>query len=133
MLAEGSRAVLKGEQAVRLRESVSAPATAKARRDKPAPKVSAAPASLDEGGQARFAALKAWRAEVARKHGVSPFVIFHDATLAAMAERCPRTLDELVSISGIGVKKLDKYGNAVLQICNDAKSTFQEAVSQFQN
>ena len=48
---------------------------------------SAPPRPLDAAGQARFAALKAWRAEVAREHNLPAYVIFHDATLAAIAER----------------------------------------------
>ena len=87
VLTEGSRGVLKGEQAVRLRESASAPAAAKVRRDKAAPKASAVLASLDAIAQVRFAALKAWRAEVAREHNLPAYVIFHDATLAAIAAR----------------------------------------------
>ena len=58
----------------------------------------------------RFINLKAWRAEVAREHGLPAYVIFHDATLAAIAERCPATLADLEGISGMGAKKLEVYG-----------------------
>ena len=117
VLTDGSRTVLKGEQAVRLRESVSAPAAGKARRDKTAPRASAVLASLDAAAQARFAALKAWRAEVAREHNLPAYVIFHDATLAAIAARAPGSLEDLQGVSGIGVAKLEKYGDAVLAVC----------------
>ncbi len=117
VLTEGSRAVLKGEQAVRLRESVSTPTAGKSRRDKTAPKASAVLASLDPAAQARFAALKAWRAEVAREHNLPAYVIFHDATLAAIAARAPGSLEDLQGVSGIGVAKLEKYGDAVLAVC----------------
>ena len=117
VLTEGSRTVLKGEQAVRLRESVSAPAAGKARRDKAAPRASAVLASLDAIAQVRFAALKAWRAEVAREHNLPAYVIFHDATLAAIAARAPGSLEDLQGVSGIGVAKLEKYGDAVLAVC----------------
>ena len=117
-LTEGSRAVLKGEVQVMLRESVSSPAERKPRREKtsrgaPSP----AAASLDASGQARFAALKAWRGEVAREHNLPAYVIFHDATLAAIAERAPATLEDLQGISGIGSKKLEAYGTDVLRVC----------------
>jgi ATP-dependent DNA helicase RecQ len=117
-LTDGSRAVLKGETAVMLRESVSSPAERKPRREKasrgaPSP----AAASLDASGQARFSALKAWRAEVAREHNLPAYVIFHDATLAAIAERAPVTLEDLQGISGIGSKKLEAYGADVLRVC----------------
>jgi superfamily II DNA helicase RecQ len=65
----------------------------------------------------RFINLKAWRAEVAREHNLPAYVIFHDATLAAIAERCPATLDDLQGISGMGAKKLEAYGEDVLRVC----------------
>jgi ATP-dependent DNA helicase RecQ len=120
-LTDTSRAVLRGELPVSLRESVSTPAGPRARRDRSSARATpAAAASLDTAGQARFAALKAWRAEVAREHNLPAYVIFHDATLAAVAERCPQTLDDLGGISGMGAKKLEKYGDAVLEVIGTA-------------
>ena len=117
-LTEVSRAVLKGELAVNLRESVTGPTERRLRRDKPGARATPpAAAALNEDGQARFAALKAWRAEVAREHNLPAYVIFHDATLAAVAERCPRTLEDLGGISGMGAKKLEAYGTEVLRVC----------------
>jgi ATP-dependent DNA helicase RecQ len=46
-------------------------------------------------------------------------VIFHDATLAAIAQRAPATLADLQGVSGIGVTKLEKYGAGVLKACGD--------------
>jgi ATP-dependent DNA helicase RecQ len=118
-LTRGSRAVLKGEVPVQLRESSSFTVDRKAR--KPASsradktKIPKAATALDETGQARFAALKTWRAEVAKEHNLPAYVIFHDATLAAIAERAPQTLDDLTGISGIGAKKLEAYGDQVLR------------------
>ena len=114
-LTDGSRAVLRDEVTVMLRESVSAPASAKTRKTK-APAQAPAAAALDATAQARFAALKAWRAEVAREHNLPAYVIFHDATLAAIAERAPQTLEDLQGISGIGAKKLEAYGAEVLRV-----------------
>jgi len=117
-LTEGSRAVLKGEVQVMLRESISSPAERKSRREKTARGApSPAAASLDASAQARFAALKAWRGEVAKEHNLPAYVIFHDATLAAIAERAPATLEDLQGISGIGTKKLEAYGQDVLRVC----------------
>ena len=115
-LTDGSRAVLRGEQRVQLRESVSTPDRARratARRGAPSP----AAAALDATAQARFAALKSWRAEVARAHNLPAYVIFHDATLAAIAGRAPVALSDLQGISGIGGKKLEAYGEEVLRVC----------------
>ena len=114
-LTDASRAVLKGDVAVQLRQSVSTPAERKSKRTpaKATPKV---PASLDSQGERRYLALKAWRAEVAGEHNLPAYVIFHDATLATIAERAPKSLDDLQGISGIGVKKLEAYGEEVLRV-----------------
>jgi len=112
-LTDASRAVLKGEVQVQLRESVSAPAPKRSRRTAATPP---AAAKLGVDAQVRFINLKVWRAEVAREHNLPAYVIFHDATLAAIAERAPRSLDDLQGISGIGVKKLEAYGADVLRV-----------------
>ena len=114
-LTEASRAVLRGEVPVRLRESVSTPAGRKAKRGTFGAVVKA-PASLDAEGQSRYLALKAWRAEVAKEHNLPAYVIFHDATLAAIAARAPQSLDDLQGITGIGAKKLEAYGQEVLRV-----------------
>ena len=116
-LTEGSRAVLRGEQAVMLREAIAAPTSSRSRRTPSAkPAAAAVAAGLTEAGQARFAALKAWRAEVAREHNLPAYVIFHDATLAAIAALAPHSLDDLQTVSGIGAKKLQAYGQDVLRV-----------------
>ena len=120
-LTDTSRAVLKGDVPVRLRETTLSPeerkpkksATERARKGTPPP----AAAALDASAQARFAALKSWRAEVAKEHNLPAYVIFHDTTLAAIAERNPQTVDALQGISGIGEKKLAAYGDEVLRVC----------------
>jgi ATP-dependent DNA helicase RecQ len=114
-LTDGSRAVLKGQTAEQLRESVSLPRVSR-RRKAAAKAAPAVAAGLTDSGQARFAALKSWRAEVARAHNLPAYVIFHDATLAAIAALTPRTLDDLQGISGIGAKKLEAYGAEVLRV-----------------
>jgi ATP-dependent DNA helicase RecQ len=113
-LTEGSRAVLRGELPVLLRESVSR-SGARRKRGAAAPAV-AVSAGLTDAGQARFAALKAWRGEVARAHNLPAYVIFHDATLAAIAALAPGSRAELQGISGIGAKKLEAYGDEVLRV-----------------
>ncbi len=114
-LTQGSRAVLKGETAVRLRESVSQPVRSR-RRAGAAKAPPAVAAALGDAGQSRFAALKRWRADIARTHNLPAYVIFHDATLAAIAALQPRTLADLQGISGIGARKLEAYGSEVLRV-----------------
>jgi ATP-dependent DNA helicase RecQ len=120
-LTDGSRAVLKGEMPVQLRESVSLPPDAR-RRKGAARLAPAVAAGLTDSGQSRFAALKAWRAEVARAHNLPAYVIFHDATLAAIAALAPQSLGDLQGVSGIGAKKLEAYGAEVLRVVGTAES-----------
>jgi len=65
---------------------------------------------------ALFARLKAWRTAQARSQSVPPYVVFHDATLAAIAAARPRDLVALSGISGIGQRKLERYGPALIDL-----------------
>jgi len=115
-LTQSSRAVLKGEMAIRLRASVSTPVASKSKSRASGSVHKPTPTPLDATGQARFDALKAWRGEVAKSHNLPAYVIFHDATLAAIAKAGPADLDSLQGIAGIGVKKLEAYGQEVLRV-----------------
>jgi ATP-dependent DNA helicase RecQ len=115
-LTDGSRGVLKGETPVQLRESISLPTDSRRRKGSSAKAAPAVAAGLTDAGQARFTALKAWRGEVARAHNLPAYVIFHDATLAAIAALAPQSLGDLQGISGIGAKKLEAYGEEVLRV-----------------
>src|SRR5450830_1051639 len=64
--------------------------------------------------------LKAKRTELAREQGVPPYLIFHDSTLLEILNRRPTNLDEMSQISGVGQAKLDRYGEAFLQVLEDA-------------
>jgi ATP-dependent DNA helicase RecQ len=115
VLTEQSRAILKGEQQVHLRESVSMPKAPKGKALRAGSSVKP-PIALDGVALQRYAELKAWRAEVAREHNLPAYVIFHDATLAAIAQRAPQSLEDLQGISGMGVKKLEAYSHEVLRV-----------------
>ena len=108
--------VLRGERTVPLRED--AVVRAGAGRKRAASKVagSAAAGDLSPEDRALFERLRAWRAETAREASVPAYVVFPDATLAAIAQQRPATLDELFAISGVGAKKLESYGGAVLAV-----------------
>jgi ATP-dependent DNA helicase RecQ len=113
-LTEGSRAVLRGDVKVLLRESVSHKPEKKSRKPQaPGP----AAANLSQDDLVRYINLKSWRAEVAKEHNLPAYVIFHDATLAHIASANPQNLEDLRGISGIGMKKLEAYGQEVLQVC----------------
>ena len=115
-LTESARAVLKGEVVVRLRASDPAIHARKARRSGATRPVAKAALALTADAQASFMALKAWRAEVAKAHNLPAYVIFHDATLAAIAQSAPQSLEDLQGISGMGARKLASYGAAVLEV-----------------
>ncbi|HXZ73880.1 MAG TPA: DNA helicase RecQ [Streptosporangiaceae bacterium] len=110
-LTDASAAVLRGEHQVRLRrEPERPPRAARARRAAPA----AGTAELPAEAAGRFERLRAWRAATAKEQGVPAYVIFHDATLREVAARCPATLAELGTVSGVGESKLARYGQQVL-------------------
>jgi ATP-dependent DNA helicase RecQ len=72
--------------------------------------------SSGRGDPDLLAALKAWRLEQARHQGLPPYVVFHDRTLIAIAERRPMDPEDLEGITGIGRAKLARYGEAVLEV-----------------
>jgi ATP-dependent DNA helicase RecQ len=119
-LTATARDVLRGDVQMLLREASATPKrtkaggrvmrTARGGKDKPPP------LPLDDEGLERFAALKEWRAEVAREHNLPAYVVFHDATLAEMAQTQPDSLDALAQISGVGAKKLEAYGREILRV-----------------
>ncbi|HUX75165.1 MAG TPA: DEAD/DEAH box helicase [Anaerolineae bacterium] len=69
-----------------------------------------------EVDQVLFEALRAWRLEQARAQGVPPYVVFHDSHLRAIAAERPVTLEALSELKGIGPRKLEKYGSAVIEL-----------------
>lgn len=112
LLTDASADVLGRRREVRLRrdpERTRARAAAKARK-KAAPDV-----ELSAEDTELFERLRAWRAGVAKEQGVPAYVVFHDATLRAVATARPASLDELGGISGVGESKLAKYGEGVLE------------------
>ena len=75
-----------------------------------------APVGPANADPAVLAALKSWRSTTARASGVPAYVIFHDATLAAVAERKPRDRAALLGLPGVGPVKAERYGDAVLAV-----------------
>lgn len=68
------------------------------------------------GNEDLFGQLRGWRARVAREEQVPAYIIFSDATLQAISEALPTTVDELYAISGIGQKKAELFGQDLLDI-----------------
>ena len=108
-LTTASRAVLKGQQKIYLRQQTKQKQFSENRQDDEF-------AMLNSNDRQLWEQLRTWRAKTAKEHGVPAYVIFHDATLRELVRLCPKTEDELRQVTGIGVRKLDKYGNHLIEI-----------------
>jgi ATP-dependent DNA helicase RecQ len=118
-LTEVSRDVLRGERRLSLRRQVERPVARRAeRRDQMEGSNRQAGGNTGqlEGNAEVFEALRGWRRDIAKEHGVPAYTVFHDSTLRELAARLPRSLGELRSISGIGATKLERYGAALLEV-----------------
>ena len=118
-LAAPSAAVLKGQEEVQLRRD---PAKQKPVKMAKRPAVALSGADLE-----LFEALRTLRGELAKEQGVPAYVIFHDATLKQMSELKPKTLLTLSAISGVGKTKLERYGQAFLDVILDLAGNAPEA------
>lgn len=113
-LTPESAPLLRGERSLYLRKEPPK-ATHKRNRSGHDNRSGAAPfIALPPEAEARFTALRLWRAEVAREQGIPAYVIFHDATLRSIALEDPQELDDLSHIGGVGTAKLERYGPAVI-------------------
>jgi ATP-dependent DNA helicase RecQ len=116
-LTPASRDVLKGERTLMLRPVAHETHAKSGRRSARSADLAAA---LPPDAQQRFERLRAWRAQVAKTHGVPAYVIFHDATLRDIALQQPQTLDALGTISGVGIRKREAYGPDVVACLMDS-------------
>ena len=98
--------ILRGEEEITLRAD-----TVKAAKDRPAVK-----SLVSEDDAPLLSALKAKRRALAEAARVPAYVIFNDRTLIEMAEQRPQTLDDMAGLSGIGSKKLERYGATFLEV-----------------
>ena len=108
MLTDLTRPLLRGEENFAMRIS---PERKRSRRS------SRRPVDIPDGvPQTVFDRLRAWRMETARERDVPAYVIFPDATLREIAIARPASLAELRTISGVGDRKLEAYGKAIIEI-----------------
>jgi ATP-dependent DNA helicase RecQ len=114
VLTDASKPVLKGEQNVTLRKYVK---PTRSRQSSTRSGERADPtAGMSPREKSRWDRLRTWRAETAKADGVPAYVIFHDATLAEIARSDPDTIDDLRHIPGIGVRKLERFGDELLDV-----------------
>ena len=111
VMTDRARPILRGEQSIELRKDLMAKATER----RPAVK-----ALVSEEHAPMLSALKAKRRALAEAARVPAYVIFPDRTLIEMAETRPATLDAMARISGIGAKKLERYGADFLAVLNES-------------
>ena len=95
------------------------PRPVRGRKARPARRSDASWEGVDES---LFEALRTLRLELARQRGVPPYVIFHDQTLRELARHKPRDIQQLYGIAGIGERKAEAFGPAVLEVIRQAEA-----------
>jgi ATP-dependent DNA helicase RecQ len=131
-LTSACREVLRGERSIRLRRASDRRALRSGRGAIDRTRVTGAQAArvlsessgalADDASHAGlFEALRSWRRQVAREHGVPAYTVFHDSTLEEIARRRPGSTAELSAVSGVGAIKLERYGAAVLDLIQAAQ------------
>ena len=113
------KAVYRGERRISLRQAPASADAAAERKVRTRKRRSGEPLAIEPADAPLFEALRAWRRERAAEQHVPPYVIFHDATLAAIARLRPAGADALAKVSGVGQKKLERYGADVLNIVRE--------------
>ncbi|MGQ5488708.1 DNA helicase RecQ [Thauera sp. ZXT1-4] len=114
-LTDAARPLLRGEAEFHLRlERERSRSRGKRRSSPPADLPAGIPTTL-------FDRLRAWRFATAKERNVPAYVVFPDATLREIALHRPQSLAELAGISGVGDRKLEHYGAAILEIVGEAR------------
>jgi len=113
-LTQASRAVLRGERRLELRRELASPELRRAGR-RPVDAERAAELA-PVAHPSVFEALREWRREVAREHGVPAYTVFHDSTLREIANLLPASVEALQGISGVGAVKLERFGRGLIEV-----------------
>ena len=112
-LTRASRGLLRGELTLTLREDAEKP-------KRKAPVKGEITLELEE--EDLYEALKALRRDLASENGVPPYVIFHDATLLLMTRHQPQGAEQMLALSGVGQAKMQRYGEAFLEVIRAHRS-----------
>ncbi|WP_136477609.1 DNA helicase RecQ [Pseudomonas sp. DG56-2] len=115
-LSDSCRPLLRGEVSLELRRDLKPQTSSKGSSS------GGSPASQLVRGDEReqWEALRALRRKLAEEHGVPPYVIFPDSTLLEMLRSQPSSLSEMAQVSGVGARKLERYGEAFLEVLGGA-------------
>ncbi|WP_150562672.1 DNA helicase RecQ [Pandoraea cepalis] len=114
-LNAAARPVLKGETTLSLRRQRASVG----KKSRFAGYASSQAIELDTADQQLFEKLRAWRQEIAKTQQVPAYVILHDRTLRELAQRRPRHREGLADITGLGEAKIERYGEALVELLND--------------
>ena len=118
-LSDTCRPLLRGEVTLELRRDLKPQTTSKGSSS------GGSPASQLVRGDEReqWEALRSLRRKLAEEHGVPPYVIFPDSTLLEMLRSQPTSLAEMARVSGVGARKLERYGEAFLEVLGGEAET----------
>ncbi|MEQ8313332.1 MAG: DNA helicase RecQ [Gammaproteobacteria bacterium] len=108
-LEEKCRPLLRNEETIELRKDIKQKVARQRSKVKLAPDVDIA----------LWEALRDCRREFAEELGVPPYVVFHDTTLQEMCVRMPQDMEAFAELSGVGERKLEKYGPGFIRVISD--------------
>lgn len=115
-LTDKCRPLLRGEESIELRKDNTQLSKKQNARKSSKSKVKA---NVPEHAEPLWQALRALRKKLADEHGIPPFTVFHDSALIDMITTKPGNREQLLAISGVGVSKLDKYGDQFLAVLSE--------------
>ncbi|PTQ66672.1 DNA helicase RecQ [Pseudomonas sp. GV071] len=118
-LSETCRPLLRGEVSLELRRDLKPQLAAKGSSSGG----SSASQLVRADEREQWEALRALRRKLAEEHAVPPYVIFPDSTLLEMLRSQPGSLAEMAEVSGVGARKLERYGAAFLEVLSGAAET----------
>ena len=110
-LGSSANDVLRGDIQIYIRKSLVEKASTRKNRS-----TNSAVHELSSHEKRIFESLRSWRLDTAKRLGKPPYLIFPDKTLAAIAQIKPTSLEQMDCISGVGRKKLERYGNEIIEI-----------------
>lgn len=113
---EAVRAIFRKERQIRIRKVAKPARRSKEERRASRDAKNAVKEGFNGADATLFEALRAWRREAAQAGGVPPYVIFHDATLAAIVRAKPSDMAALARVPGIGEAKLKRHGQELLAV-----------------
>ncbi|MBC8287384.1 MAG: DNA helicase RecQ [Nitrospinae bacterium] len=121
-LGKSSKAVLRGEEKVLLREEQFSKTAGRSRGKKPG-QIKAKVTLDNEKDESLFQELRTHRREVASEQKVPPFIIFHDRTLLEMVQKRPTSMAEFGRLPGVGKAKLERYAAGFLKVISVLQKT----------